>query len=300
MAYLSLPESHWRLNALQLNKHEVSWLLGTEEKSWWFSTVCHRSLLIWEVEYGGLLLFPSLGTFPKILVKEIRIESPSICPVASNFCIFNLAVKFFKLVVVLKLISTISCLQIVRKTTFHKLLLSAWWRIGLCLSTQFKNTVLLYFKLHYLKCSSANTPENHFRWGNSKHKLLLIELAAEWTFALTSNKIWTSNHLAVWKDLATFLFKPICSLFSFLVAFVEGNGKTKILQGRLVFPAQPKPQSFGNQLEKNSIAVIEPSPAFLLCSKLPISCTSHLRIQGMQNWNPGVWQTPKKHPCFLF
>lgn len=54
------------------------------------------------------------------------------------------------------------------------------------------------------------------------------------------------------------------------------------------------------QLEKNPIAVIKPSPAFLLCSKLHFSCTSHSRIQGLLNWNPGVGQTPKRHPYFNF
>lgn len=52
------------------------------------------------------------------------------------------------------------------------------------------------------------------------------------------------------------------------------------------------------QLEKNPIAVIKPSPAFLLW--LPFSCMSHSRIQGMLNWNPSVGQTPKSHPYFNF
>lgn len=169
MAYLSLPKSHWRLSTLQLIKHELSWLLGTEEKSWWFSTLCQRALSIWEVEHGGVLLFPSLGTFLKILVKEIHIESLSICLVASHSFIFNLAV----IIVVLKLISNIACLQI--SGLWGKwLFVSGYYQhcggSGFALSTHFRNTVLLYFKLHYLKRSSANTPENHFRWGNSKDR----------------------------------------------------------------------------------------------------------------------------------
>lgn len=143
VAYLSLPESHWRLSTLQLIKHELSWLLGTEEKNWWFSTLCQRSLLIGEVEYGGILLFPSLGTFPKILVKEIHTKSLSVCPVASNFCIFNLAVISFKIIVVLnsywnnfKYFMSLD-FRIVRKTTSHKCLLAALWRIRLCFKHSF-------------------------------------------------------------------------------------------------------------------------------------------------------------------
>lgn len=83
--------------------------------------------------------------------------------------------------------------------------------------------------------------------------------------------------------MATFLFEPIYSLFSFLVSFLGGNGKTKILQGSLVFPALPKPQSLGNL--KKPIAVTlqiqEPKPAFLLCSKLSISCARPLEDKGI-------------------
>lgn len=32
MAQLSLPESYQRLSTVQLNKHKLPWLLGTEEK----------------------------------------------------------------------------------------------------------------------------------------------------------------------------------------------------------------------------------------------------------------------------
>lgn len=52
---------------------------------------CQRSLLSGGIEYRGLLLLPSLGTFPDILVKEICTESLSSCPVASYFSTFNLA-----------------------------------------------------------------------------------------------------------------------------------------------------------------------------------------------------------------
>lgn len=63
--------------------------LGRRKKA--DDSLCQRPLLSGELEYGGLLLLPSLGTFPDILVKEVHTESLSICPVASYFSIFSLA-----------------------------------------------------------------------------------------------------------------------------------------------------------------------------------------------------------------
>lgn len=103
------------------------------------------------------------------------------------------------------------------------------------------------------------------------------------------------------KKLSDFSFKRIYFFFLLPGLICGREWKDQNITRKLGISSPAKTTKLWKfSLKKIPVAVIKPSPAFLLFSKLPFSCMSHLRIQGIQNWVPGVGQTPKRYPYFQF